>query len=645
MVLPTPNTYKVTFTVSDYVSGDVKWGFSSTTASPFGTPRTANGTYTEYFTHDSNTVALRFRASSTFEGSVTNISVKEVGMDWDLGSGWSIAENKAIQDGTGSGISGWLRQQPLTIGKTYTFSCYVETSDVGVVGSVNDNWTSFISFNNGSGEYTTTFTPQSTEINFAPQPSKSYSVTNISVIEITDDTNLPRINYENFSYSYQDALGSELILNGDFSNGSTDWILGQGWSVSDDKAVANTTGNTNGLWQPNTLVSGKTYKATFEVVDYVSGDVRVNVGGPGGAVGNLRSANGTYTEYITSDGVNFYIQGRNSFIGSIDNVSVKEYFGQEVVPNSGCGSWLWEPQSTNVITQSETFSDWISLGGRSQITINNAISPDGTQNASKLEQILATGDASIRFTGLTVGVEYTFSLYAKKGNHETLQLDISDILTVFTLTDDWVRYEITETATANFVDICIKNAVVGSYFYIWGAQVEVLPYATSYIPTSGSTVTRNQDVCNNGGSLSTINSTEGTLYFEGAALANSVVIQRLSLSDGTNSNRVYLQNSTTNNQIFVSVVSGGVSSVNASTTAYDIAEFNKIAIKYKANDFALWINGIEVATDTNAVMPIGLNELAYDDGNGGLQYFGKTKALAVWKEALSDSELQSLTTI
>ena len=82
MVLPTPNTYKITFTVSDYVSGDVKWGFTSTTASVFGTPRTANGTYTEYFTHDSNTIALRFRASSTFEGSITNISVKEVGQNW-----------------------------------------------------------------------------------------------------------------------------------------------------------------------------------------------------------------------------------------------------------------------------------------------------------------------------------------------------------------------------------------------------------------------------------------------------------------------------------------------------------------------------------------------------------------------------------
>ena len=55
---------------------------------------------------------------------------------------------------------------------------------------------------------------------------------NVSVIEITDDTNLPRINYEGFSY--QDALGSEEITGGDFSNPS-DWGLAGGLTANNNK--------------------------------------------------------------------------------------------------------------------------------------------------------------------------------------------------------------------------------------------------------------------------------------------------------------------------------------------------------------------------------------------------------------------------
>jgi hypothetical protein len=118
-------------------------------------------------------------------------------------------------------------------------------------------------------------------------------------------------------------LGDEEVSNGGFDD-ATDWTLGTGWSISGDKAVANTIGNAN-LFQASTITSGKIYKATFEVLDYQSGSVRVNLGGAGiTGVGNLVSANGVYTQYITSDGVDVYMQGRSSFIGSIDNVSVKE---------------------------------------------------------------------------------------------------------------------------------------------------------------------------------------------------------------------------------------------------------------------------------------------------------------------------------
>ena len=75
--------------------------------------------------------------------------------------------------------------------------------------------------------------------------------------------------------------------------------------------------------------------------------------------------------------------------------------------------------------------------------------------------------------------------------------------------------------------------------------------------------------------------------------------------------------------------------------------FKKCAIKYKENDFALWIDGVEVATDTsgNTFSANTLNELSFTRGDAAQNLFGKTKCLAVWKEALSDEELTLLTTI
>ena len=40
----------------------------------------------------------------------------------------------------------------------------------------------------------------------------------------------------------------------------------------------------------------------------------------------------------------------------------------------------------------------------------------------------------------------------------------------------------------------------------------------------------------------------------------------------------------------------------------NLIQSNKV-IKYKENDFALWINGVEVATDTSGSVPIGLNSM------------------------------------
>jgi hypothetical protein len=215
------------------------------------------------------------------------------------------------------------------------------------------------------------------------------------------------------------------------------------------------------------------------------------------------------------------------------------------------------------------------------------------------------------------------------------------------LTTQWQRFSVTEITLATSTRGCwiYPDSVDASLnLEIFGAQIEENSYSTSYIKTVGTAQTRSADTASGSGNSTVINSSEGVLYAEISALSNSVPTQRISLSDGTSNNRVYIQNSETTNRIYVSVVSGGVSSVDVLTTYYNITQFNKIAVKYKANDFALWINGNEVVTDLSAVMPIGLNELAFD-GGGGNPFYGKTKSLQVYTTALSDAELTTLTTI
>ena len=183
--------------------------------------------------------------------------------------------------------------------------------------------------------------------------------------------------------------------------------------------------------------------------------------------------------------------------------------------------------------------------------------------------------------------------------------------------------------------------------YIWGAQAEALSYPTSYIPTSGSTVTRAAETLNNAGNSDLINSTEGVLYFEGSWIQKSGgTNRRIALSDGTATNRILIQNvNSAENRLQFYVLNSSGTSTDFSTTLSDITDNNKIAFKYKENNFCVFINGIKVLTDTvGTTFPVGtLNTLAFDGGDGGFDFYGNCKTLAVFSESLSDTELACLT--
>jgi hypothetical protein len=71
---------------------------------------------------------------------------------------------------------------------------------------------------------------------------------------------------------------------------------------------------------------------------------------------------------------------------------------------------------------------------------------------------------------------------------------------------------------------------------------------------------------------------------------------------------------------------------------------NKIAIKYKQNDFSLWVNGIELETDTNGITPIGLSKLNINGATSPSAFKGNVKDVKIYNTALTDQELQALTT-
>ena len=189
----------------------------------------------------------------------------------------------------------------------------------------------------------------------------------------------------------------------------------------------------------------------------------------------------------------------------------------------------------------------------------------------------------------------------------------------------------------------VSTGTGGDNIYVWGAQLEALPYATSYIPTlTGSTVTRATETLTGSGNSTLINSTEGVLYAEIAALADDGTYRILSLSDGTTNERVYMQYTNASNTVSVVVKDGGVTQANMVYVLSDATNFSKVAIKYKANDFALWVDGVERGTDTSGNTPTGLNTLDFNNASSTV-FYGKVKALAVFNEALSDTELTNLT--
>jgi hypothetical protein len=323
--------------------------------------------------------------------------------------------------------------------------------------------------------------------------------------------------------------------------------------------------------------------------------------------------------------------------------------------DSTCPSLLLEPQRTNLALYSEQFTNavWTASAFNVSIISNTTISPDGTQNADTVvfgasgylyQQFAITGLASV-----------TFSIYSKTAT----QVIIfgggtpvgTDVYTTVNVGNGWFRQILVRTFTSGGTGtlqiLPFGNNITA---FLWGCQLEVGNYPTSYIPTTSAAVTRNADKISKTGISSLINSTEGVLYAEINTNTDSTdkVFSINNGISGSGNSRLWMGYSTASKNVYALGYVNNTLQFVFSKTMTDESIFVKIACKYAVNDAAFYVNGVQEGTDTSALAFSGLNSFNFNIGTGAgaaANFYGNVKQILIFPTVLTDAQLAELTTL
>jgi hypothetical protein len=355
-----------------------------------------------------------------------------------------------------------------------------------------------------------------------------------------------------------------------------------------------------------------------------------------------------------------------------------------------CKGLLIEDAKANIFTYSNDFRDTAAAGSARPwnytlvtTTQNVAVSPDNTTNASKLISTASSGfHAMSIFSGTRIAsAPYTFTFYAKaaeigfcypnfssaltgSGIGGLVNLSTGEVTGVaagLTLTttnagNGWWR--ITATATGNSSTTTFNSVInttnaagVLSHtgngvdgIYIYGAQLEQGAFATSYIPTTTTSLTRNADVATMTGTNFSdwFNATEGALYSE-CSLISVVSANVFVVSDNTVNNRLYIATTSTGLPHLRAFVAGadqglvnaaGGASVSANTIF-------KMVGSYKVDSACFSRSGLGVGTDNTYAIPTVDRAYLGSGAAGTAQMNGHIQKIMYWPQRLINAEVQA----
>jgi len=318
------------------------------------------------------------------------------------------------------------------------------------------------------------------------------------------------------------------------------------------------------------------------------------------------------------------------------------------------GALLLEPSRTNVITYSEDYSQsaWIknSTGTGTNPTLDfGYTSPDGSLNATKIIFNIGAGssaaDLSLLKTAITT-IDGVATIYLKGDTGgEDISFLAGNTRENIILTNSWKRYTLSNASLFQLTlrlrgDQSTNNSCT---IYVWGAQIEEGSYPTSYIPTSGSAVTRVAETNRQTPPSGVIGQTEGTMFVDCKVNAQGTYTG-FSLNDNTTNNEVIIR-FTTQDRIEYYLRSGGSQPIGGGTTLFDTDKRVKIAFAYKSGDSSVYINGAQVTTSTTTTMPVNLSIIKFARGNSTADFSGKTNDFKLYNTRLSNSELAALTQV